>query len=124
MISQNLYFNIISIIWLTKNKKSLHDKQSELKNIKRKIIRLEPMLYEEYEKLDISERKELLILPEGQNYFRQPDDNFNAWKQEYLEKLKNEKKYYEEKINEINAELKRIEENKKAWLEFLQIEDN
>ena len=82
------------------------------------------MLYEEYEKLDISERKELLILPEGQNYFRQPDDNFNAWKQEYLEKLKNEKKYYEEKINEINAELKRIEENKKAWLEFLQIEDN
>ena len=82
------------------------------------------MLYEEYEMLDISERKELLILPEGQNYFRQPDDNFNAWKQEYLEKLKNEKKYYEEKINEINAELKRIEENKKAWLEFLQIEDN
>jgi len=110
--------------WLTKNAKSLHDKQSELKNIKRKIIRLEPMLCEEYERLDISERKELLILPEGQNYFRQPDDNFNAWKQEYLEKLKNEKKYYEEKINEINAELKQIEENKKAWLESLQIEDN
>lgn len=82
------------------------------------------MLCEEYEMLDISERKELLILPEGQNYFRQPDDNFNAWKQEYLEKLKNEKKYYEEKINEINAELKQIEENKKAWLESLQIEDN
>ena len=88
------------------------------------MIRLEPMLCEEYEMLDISERKELLILPEGQNYFRQPDDNFNAWKQEYLEKLKNEKKYYEEKINEINAELKQIEENKKAWLESLQIEDN
>lgn len=34
------------------------------------------------------------------------------------------KKYYEEKINEINAELKQIEENKKAWLESLQIEDN
>lgn len=110
--------------WLIVNTKSLHDKQYELKNIKRKIIRLEPMLCEEYERLDISERKELLILPEGQNYFRQPDDNFNVWKQEYLEKLKNEKKYYEEKINEINAELKRIEENKKAWLEFLQIEDN
>ena len=110
--------------WLTVNTKSLHDKQYELKNIKRKIIRLEPMLCEEYERLDISERKELLILPEGQNYFRQPDDNFNVWKQEYLEKLKNEKKYYEEKINEINAEVKRIEENKKAWLEFLQIEDN
>ena len=110
--------------WLIVNTKTLHDKQYELKNIKRKIIRLEPMLCEEYERLDISERKELLILPEGQNYFRQPDDNFNVWKQEYLEKLKNEKKYYEEKINEINAELKRIEENKKAWLEFLQIEDN
>ena len=110
--------------WLIVNTKSLHDKQYELKNIKRKIIRLEPMLCEEYEMLDISERKELLILPEGQNYFRQPDDNFNVWKQEYLEKLKNEKKYYEEKINEINAELKQIEENKKAWLEFLQIADN
>jgi len=110
--------------WLIVNTKSLHDKQYELKNIKRKIIRLEPMLCEEYERLDISERKELLILPEGQNYFRQPDDNFNVWKQEYLEKLKNEKKYYEEKINEINAELKQIEENKKAWLEFLQIADN
>ena len=110
--------------WLTVNTKSLRGKQYELKNIKRKIIRLEPMLYEEYERLDISERKELLILPEGQNYFRQPDDNFNAWKQEYLEKLKNEKKYYEEKINEINTELKQIESNKKAWLEFLQIEDN
>ena len=110
--------------WLTVNTKSLHGKQYELKNIKRKIIRLEPMLCEEYERLDISERKELLILPEGQNYFRQPDDNFNAWKQEYLEKLKNEKKYYEEKINEINTELKQIESNKKTWLEFLQIEDN
>ena len=110
--------------WLTVNTKSLHGKQYELKNIKRKIIRLEPMLCEEYERLDISERKELLILPEGQNYFRQPDDNFNAWKQEYLEKLKNEKKYYEEKINEINTELKQIESNKKAWLKFLQIEDN
>ena len=109
--------------WLTVNTKSLHGKQYELKNIKRKIIRLEPMLCEEYERLDISERKELLILPEGQNYFRQPDDNFNAWKQEYLEKLKNEKKYYEEKINEISAKLKQIESNKKAWLEFLQIED-
>ena len=117
-------FNYKFNYWLTVNTKSLHGKQYELKNIKRKIIRLEPMLCEEYERLDISERKELLILPEGQNYFRQPDDNFNAWKQEYLEKLKNEKKYYEEKINEINTELKQIESNKKAWLKFLQIEDN
>ena len=117
-------FNYKFNYWLTVKTKFLHDKQYELKNIKRKIIRLEPMLCEEYKMLDISERKELLILPEGQNYFRQPDDNFNAWKQEYLEKLKNEKKYYEEKINEINTELKQIESNKKAWLEFLQIEDN
>ena len=82
------------------------------------------MSCEEYETLNSSERDELLLLPGGQYYFRQPDDNFNAWKQEYLEKLENAKKYYEEKINETNAELKRIEENKKAWLEFLQIEDN
>ena len=117
-------FNYKFNYWLTVKTKFLHDKQYELKNIKRKIIRLEPMLCEEYKMLDISERDELLLLPEGQYYFRQPDNNFNAWKQEYLEKLENEKKYYEEKINEINTELKRIEENKKAWLEFLQIEDN
>ncbi|MBS6044440.1 MAG: hypothetical protein KH936_02250 [Neisseria sp.] len=117
-------FNYKFNYWLTVKTKFLHDKQYKLKNIKRKIIRLEPMLCEEYKMLDISERDELLLLPEGQYYFRQPDNNFNAWKQEYLEKLENEKKYYEEKINEINTELKRIEENKKAWLEFLQIEDN
>lgn len=118
------FFNYRFNYWLTVNTKSLHNKQYELKNIKRKIIRLEPMLCEEYEMLDISERDELLLIYEGQYYFHQPDNNFNAWKQEYLEKLENEKKYYEEKINEINTELKRIEENKKAWLEFLQIEDN
>ena len=110
--------------WLTVNTKSLHNKQYELKNIKRKIIRLEPMLCEEYEMLDTSERDELLLLPEGQYYFHKPDNNFNAWKQEYLEKLEEEKEYYEEKINEISAKLKQIENNKKAWLEFLQIEDN
>lgn len=110
--------------WLTVNTKSLHNKQYELKNIKRKIIRLEPMLCEEYEMLDTSERDELLLLPEGQYYFHKPDNNFNAWKQEYLEKLEEEKEYYEEKINEISAKLKQIENNKKVWLEFLQIEDN
>ena len=110
--------------WLTVNTKSLHNKQYELKNIKRKIIRLEPMLCEEYEMLDTSERDELLLLPEGQYYFHKPDNNFNAWKQEYLEKLEEEKEYYEQKINEISAKLKQIENNKKVWLEFLQIEDN
>ena len=117
-------FNYKFNYWLTVKTKSLHDKQDELRNIKIKIIRIEPMSCEEYETLNSSERDELLLLPGGQYYFRQPDDNFNAWKQEYLEKLENAKKYYEEKINETNAELKRIEENKKAWLEFLQIEDN
>ena len=117
-------FNYKFNYWLTVKTKSLHNKQYELKNIKRKIIRLEPMLCEEYEMLDTSERDELLLLPEGQYYFHKPDNNFNAWKQEYLERLEEEKKYYEEKINETNAELKQIEENKKAWLEFLQIEDN
>ena len=110
--------------WLTENTKSLHNKQYELKNIKRKIIKIEPMSCEEYETLNSSERDELLLLPEGQYYFHKPDDNFNAWKQDFLKRLEEEKKYYEEKINETNAELKRIEENKKAWLEFLQIEDN
>ncbi len=110
--------------WLTENTKSLHKKQDNLRNIKIKIIRIEPMSCEEYETLNSSERDELLFLPERQYYFHKPDDNFNAWKQDFLKRLEEDKKYYEEKINETNAELKRIEENKKAWLEFLQIEDN
>ena len=87
--------------WLTENAKSLHDKQSELKDTKRKIIKIRLMSYEEYESHD-----------------------FSLDKEKYLEKLKNTQRYYEEKINEINTELKQIESNKKAWLEFLQIEDN
>lgn len=87
--------------WLTVNTKSLHDKQYELKDTKREIIKIRLMSYEEYE-----------------------NDDFSLDKEKYLEKLKNTQRYYEEKINEISAKLKQIENNKKAWLEFLQIEDN
>ena len=87
--------------WLTVNTKSLHDKQYELMDTKREIIKIRLMSYEEYESHD-----------------------FSLDKEKYLEKLENKQRDYEEKINETNAELKRIEENKKAWLEFLQIEDN
>ena len=73
--------------------------------------------------LNTYEKLGLLCLPEGKGDYCQPGNNFNAWKQDFLKRLEEEKKYYEEKINETNAELKRIEENKKAWLEFLQIED-
>ena len=87
--------------WLTVNTKSLHDKQYELENTKREIIKIRLMSYEEHESHD-----------------------FSLDKEKYLEKLENTQRYYEEKINEISAELKQIESNKKAWLEFLQIEDN
>jgi len=87
--------------WLTVNTKSLHDKQSELKDTKREIIKIRLMSYEEYESHD-----------------------FSLDKEKYLEKLENTQRYYKEKINEISAKLKQIESNKKAWLEFLQIEDN
>ena len=87
--------------WLTVNTKSLHDKQYELENTKREIIKIRLMSYEEHE-----------------------NDDFSLDKEKYLEKLENTQRYYEEKINEINTELKQIESNKKAWLEFLQIEDN
>lgn len=87
--------------WLTVNTKSLHDKQYELKDTKREIIKIKLMSYEEYESHD-----------------------FSLDKEKYLEKLENTQRYYEEKINEISAKLKQIENNKKAWLEFLQIEDN
>lgn len=118
-------FNYKFNYWLTVKTKSLHDKQDELRNIKIKIIRVKSISYEEYEMLDISKRYELLLLSEGRYYFHPQDNNFNAWKQDFLKILENKKKYYEEEeINETNAELKRIEENKKAWLEFLQIEDN
>ena len=86
--------------WLTVNTKSLHDKQYELKDTKREIIKIKLMSYEEYESHD-----------------------FSLDKEKYLEKLENTQRYYEEKINEISAKLKQIENNKKAWLEFLQIED-
>ena len=86
--------------WLTVNTKSLHDKQYELKDTKREIIKIRLISYEEYESHD-----------------------FSLDKEKYLEKLENTQRYYEEKINETNAELKQIENNKKAWLEFLQIED-
>ena len=87
--------------WLTVNTKSLHGKQYELKDTKREIIKIRLMSYEEYESHD-----------------------FSLDKEKYLEKLENTQRYYEEKINEISAKLKQIESNKKAWLEFLQIEDN
>ena len=87
--------------WLTVNTKSLHDKQYELENTKREIIKIRLMSYEEHESHD-----------------------FSLDKEKYLEKLESTQRYYEEKINKINAELKQIENNKKAWLEFLQIEDN
>ena len=58
------------------------------------------------------------------SYEEYESHDFSLDKEKYLEKLENTQRYYEEKINEINAELKQIENNKKAWLEFLQIEDN
>ena len=85
--------------WLTVNTKSLHEKQYELENTKREIIKIRLTSYEEHE-----------------------NDDFSLDKEKYLEKLENTQRYYEEKINETNAELKQIENNKKAWLEFLQIE--
>ncbi|OFR06015.1 hypothetical protein HMPREF2907_04585 [Neisseria sp. HMSC055H02] len=117
-------FNYKFNYWLTVKTKSLHDKQDELRNIKIKIIRIKSISYEEYEMLNTYEKLELLRLPEGKGCYYQPGNNFNAWKQDFLKRLEEEKEYYEEKINETNAELKRIEENKKAWSEFLQIEDN
>ena len=117
-------FNYKFNYWLTVKTKSLHNKQDELRNIKIKIVRIKSISYEEYKMLNTSEKLELLHLSERKGCYYQPGNNFNAWKQDFLKRLENEKKYYEEKINETNAELKRIEENKKAWLEFLQIEDD
>ena len=86
---------------LEKNTESLHKEQRKLEDTKRNIIKIRTMSREEYQKED-----------------------FSLDKEKYLEKLENEQRDYEEKIKKINAELKRIENNKKAWLEFLQIEDN
>ena len=111
------YFNY----FLTIKTRSLNNNRSFLNEIKSRIIRIKSISYEEYLKLNSHEKDDSLFsyMPRELN-----SSEFNSWKQEYLKKLENDKKYYGEKINETNAELKRIEENKKAWLEFLQIEDN
>ena len=86
---------------LEENIESLHKEQCELEDTKRKIIKIRLMSYEEYK-----------------------NDDFSLNKEKHLDKLENEQRDSEKKINEINTELKQIENNKKAWLEFLQIEDN
>jgi hypothetical protein len=52
------------------------------------------------------------------------DDDFNTWKNKYIEVLNRKITTCNENINKPDIELKRLEKNKKAWLEFLQIEDN
>ncbi len=104
--------------FLTIKTTSLNDMHSFLNRIENKIIRIKSISYEEYLELNNHERDDPLPIPGGLN-----SNEFTSWKQKYLDDLESDKKYYEEKINETNAELKRIEENKKAWLEFLQIED-
>ncbi len=86
---------------LTENTKSLHEEKRKLQDTDSKIIKIRPMSHEEYQKED-----------------------FSLDKEKHLKKLENEQRDSEEKINEISTKLKQIENNKKAWLEFLQIEDN
>ena len=86
---------------LTENTKSLHEEKRKLQDTDSKIIKIRPMSHEEYQKED-----------------------FSLDKEKHLKKLENEQRDSEEKINEISAKLKQIENNKKVWLEFLQIEDN
>ena len=52
------------------------------------------------------------------------NDDFYTWKNKYIEALKRKIKTCQENINKPNIELKQLENNKKAWLEFLQIEDD
>lgn len=54
------------------------------------------------------------------------NDDFYTWKNKYIEALKRKIKTCQENINkpDTDIELKQLENNKKAWLEFLQIEDD
>ncbi len=54
------------------------------------------------------------------------NDDFYTWKNKYIEALKRKIKTYQENINkpDTDIELKQLENNKKAWLEFLQIEED
>lgn len=94
-------FNYKFNYWLTVKTKSLHDKQDELRNIKIKIIRVKSISYEEYEMLDISKRHELLLLSEGRYYLHPQDNNFNAWKQDFLKILENKKNIMKKKLTKL-----------------------
>lgn len=52
------------------------------------------------------------------------NDDFYIWRNKYIEVLQRKIKTCKENINKPNIELNRLENNKKAWLEFLQIEDD
>ena len=52
------------------------------------------------------------------------NDDFGTWKNQYIEVLQKKITTCNENINKPDIELKRLENNKKAWLEFLQIADD
>ena len=56
------------------------------------------------------------------------NDDFDTWKNKYIKALTRKIKTYQENTNkpdtDTDIELKQLENNKKAWLEFLQIEED
>ncbi|ARC52067.1 hypothetical protein A6J88_13380 [Neisseria mucosa] len=54
------------------------------------------------------------------------NDDFDTWRNKYIKALTRKIKTYEENTNkpDTDIELKQLENNKKAWLEFLQIEED
>ncbi len=110
--------------------KKYKDSQQEYrKNFQRK---LNTFKYPEYP--DISEAYDFHVKSKSQHPLRFNDlefsdikitnDDFDTWKNQYIEVLQKKITTCNENINKPDIELKRLEKNKKAWLEFLQIEDN
>lgn len=108
--------------WLIENTTDKKHQINLLEETNNLIIRIRSI--SEYDNLTESEKLRIVVISSNPSTPENFNGDFNIWKERCLETLENNKQLYEKNINEINTELKRLEKNKKAWLEFLQIEDN
>lgn len=111
--------------------KKYKDSQQEHRKI---FLRKIDTLRNIFEYLDICEAYNFHVKSKSQHPLKFRDlelsdieitnDDFDTWKNKYIEVLREKITTCKENINKPDIALKRLENNKKAWLEFLQIEDN
>lgn len=90
--------------------------QNELNKTQKIIDYIESISHDEYKKLD-----------DNQKGIFNDHDKFDTWekiKQPSIEHHTKKKQSTEEELKKISLDINSLEKNKKAWLEFLQIEDD